>query len=625
VTDGLPGPSARFASPLTSAIDRIEVVKGPASVLYGKSQPGGFVNIILKKPEAEASRSITIQSSTYMSRVSSAFEDGRGAVIADFTGPLDDEGRFLYRVIGEYNRSDSYRSGVDGRNTFVMPSLRWNISDATELTLTGEYRDRQEDYDLFLVAPNRSIADLRRIPITTRYQEPGDNQSEEGSAISLAFAHTFESGASFRLNARRVRNHDVTTWFDNTSVVGAAPNQTLLNRTARIGDNRRHNDYFDASVTSMPIDLDMLGEHTLLVGVNGGNDSLDAFRRMFYTENSFRINLYNPVFYAVPTHETLLARGLVGTRQRRLSETDALGFYLTDFVTLSEMWKLTFGVRRDREKQLFRESVPAPLPDVRSKDSGTYPMVGLVFQPSESWSFYGSYSTSFVPPPPNFQDVTGGRSFSPEKGKQFEVGGKAFLLDDTLTATLSVFDIVKDNVLAVVPCNPGIGGTCNAEVGREGSQGIEFEISAQLKPNWSILFGYAYVDVTILRAGAGANIPLVGSREPHALRHAYNLWTRYDFEAGGMENLGIGLGLVGASSRPGNFPSAAAPLILRIPGWLTADVAMFYGLSETMDLAVKLNNVFDKDYYESVGSTLYERAIVPGTPRNISLSLTAKF
>jgi iron complex outermembrane receptor protein len=552
-------------------------------------------------------------------------DDGRGAVIADFTGPLDAEGKVLYRVVGEYNRSDSYRSSVDGRNNFLMPSLKWNISDSTELTISWEHRKRKEDYDLFLVAPNRSITDLRRIPITTRYQEPGDNQIEKANAFSLSFTHAFENGASFRLNGRRVRNRDLTTWFDNTSVVGTAPTQTLLNRTARIGDNGRVNDYLDASLTTMPLDLGAFGEHTLLLGVNGGVDSLDAFRRMFYTETSFRINLYNPIPFAVPTHETLLARGLVGTRQRRFTESNVLGFYATDFVNLNDSWKFTFGVRHDQEKQLFRESVPAPLPDVRSKDTGTYPMVGLVFQPDDSWSLYGSYSTSFVPPPPNFQDVTGGRSFSPEKGKQFEVGAKAFLLDDTMTATLALFDIAKDNVLAVVPCNPGIGGTCNAEVGREGSKGIELEVSAQPMPNWNILFGYAFVDVTIKRAAAGANIPLVGSQEPHAPRHTYKLWTRYDFEAESLDGLAVGLGIVGSGSRPGNFPTTAAPLVLRIPKWVTADLAVFYEVSETMDLSLKLNNVFDKRYYESVGSTLFERAIVPGTPRNISMTVSTKF
>lgn len=620
--NGLPGPSSRFASPLASSIDHIEVVKGPASVLYGKAQPGGFVNTILKRPQAFARQEFTVRGNAYLSGNSES-GDGTGyAAIADLTGPFDQEGRFLYRLVGEYNDGESFRDNVHGYNKFAMPSFTWNIAESTTLNVTGEYRKRRGRYDLGLVAPNRDIADLSGIPITTRYQEPEDFQTEEGNVVTLSLDHEFANGASVRFAGRRVRNHDITQWYDNTLVLGTAPNQTMMRRTARIGDNHRENDYLDASLTTVPFKLGFLGEHKFLIGVSSGTDSLDAFRKMFYTEPSFDINLFDPVHGAVPTFDELLAAGNTGNRQRTLTETDAVGLYLVDFIKLGERWQAVAGVRRDEEKQKRTNLLTSAVLD-ESDDKGTYPMAGIVFQPNDRWSLYGSYSTSFVPAPPNFQDASGGRSFKPDEGVQYEVGVKGFLLDDRLMVTLALFDIEKDNVLTVVPCNPGIGGTCHAEAGKEGSRGLELEVSAKLRHNWNVLAGYAYVDVEILeQAGTGPAVPLEGSREPHAIPHTFNLWTRYDFEQASLDGLSIGLGVIAASSRSGNFPTSANPLVVRIPSYWTADLALYYQIRDRWNMSLKVSNLFDEKYYDSIGSTFYERSIFPGAPRNISLSFT---
>lgn len=625
MTNGLPGPSSRFASPLASSIDHIEVVKGPASVLYGKAQPGGFVNIILKRPEETARREFTVRGNTYLSGDTGS-SDGTGyAAIADLTGPIDQEGRFLYRLIGEYNDSDSVRDVIREYNKYLMPSFTWNIAESTALNVTGEYRKRRGGYDVGLAAPNRDIDALKSIPVYTRYQEPGDFQTEEANVVTLSLDHEFANGASFRLAGRRVRNHDVTQWFDSTAVLGTAPSQTMMRRTARIGDNHRENDYLDASVTTVPFKLGFLGEHKFLIGMSSGTDSLDAFRRVFYTEPSFDINLFDPVHGAVPTFDELLSSGRTGIRQRTLTETDAVGFYMVNFIKLSEKWQAVAGVRRDEEKQKRIDLLTSTVLD-RSDDKGTYPMAGIVFQPNDRWSLYGSYSTSFVPAPPNFQDASGGRDFKPDEGVQYEVGVKTFFLDDRLMVTLALFDIEKDNVLSVVPCNPGIGGTCHAEAGKEGSRGLELEVSAKLRRNWNLLAGYAYVDVEILeQAGAGGAIPLTGSSEPQAIPHTFNLWTRYDFDRASLDGLGIGLGIVAASSRPGNFPTSANPLVLRIPGYWTADLALYYQSSDRWNVSLKVSNLFDENYYDTIGSTFYERSILPGAPRNMSLSFSFDF
>ncbi len=625
VADGLPGQTARFASPTTVGIDRIEVVKGPASVLYGKSQPGGFINIISKKPERERSAKFGVRANSF-SGDKLSFGDSNGiSVYGDLTGPLDASERFLYRVAAEYSDRDSFRDFGSGKSTYVAPSLTWNVSDATTATVMLEYRKVEGTYDLYLAAPNRDASLLA--PITTRYQEPGDFQNEDGYLATVLLQHEFANEAVWRLGARAVRNKDFTQWFDHIAVL--ADGRTLQRR-ARIGDNRRINDYVDTSV-SMPFSTGSI-EHRLLVGGTVGRDSLDANRKQFVNgaatgvlsrpgPGSLNIDLYNPMYGVSPLHAALPA----GTIQRRFTQATVAGLYLTDFITFTPKWKATVGLRYDQEKQLFRDLIPVRLPDIEETDSDLYPMVGLLFQPNDSWSFYGSFSTSFVPPPPNFQDVTGGHPFDPESGEQVEVGAKAYLMNGKAIFTLAWFDIAKENTLAVVTCNVGVAGTCHREVGEEVSDGLEFEATLLPLPNWQTTLGYARVNAEVSKADTATNVPLVGSQLTNAPRDNAHLWSRYDVEGGALAGLGLALGVVHVSGQPGNSPTRANPRILQLPSYTVVDLALYYTFRERYDLGLKFGNVLDEKYYDSVGSTLADVSVVPGAPRNVSLSLNVNF
>jgi iron complex outermembrane recepter protein len=625
VGDGLPGQSSRFASPSTAAVDRIEVVKGPASVLYGKAQPGGFVNIISKKPERERAARFGLRANSY-SGDKLDLGDANGLTFsADFTGPIDSGERFLYRLIGEYSDRDSFRDFSSGKSTYVAPSITWNVSDATVATLALEYREVEGSYDLYLAAPARDVGLLA--PITTRYQEPGDFQDERGYLATFTLQHEFANEAVWRLGARMVRNTDFTQWFDH---IGVLANNRTLQRRARIGDNHRINDYLDTSF-SIPFQTGSV-EHRFLVGATVGRDSLDANRKQFVNgaatgalsvpgPNSLNIDIYNPMYGVSPTHASLPA----GTIQRRFTQAQVAGFYLTDFITLSPKWKATLGLRYDQEKQLFRDKLPVRLPDIDETDSDIYPMAGLLFQPNESWSFYGSFSTSFVPPPPNFQDVTGAHPFDPEIGEQFEVGAKAYLAGGKAVFTLAWFDIAKENTLAVVACNAGVAGTCHREVGEEVSDGLEFEANLAPIPNWQTTLGYARVNAKVSKADTATNVPLVGSQLTNAPRDNAHLWTRYDVVGGPLAGLGLALGVIHVSGQPGNSPTRANPRILQLPSYTVVDLAAYYTLAERYDVGLKIGNAFDERYYDSVGSTLADVSVVPGAPRNVTLSLNVKF
>ncbi|MEO5734115.1 MAG: TonB-dependent receptor [Rubrivivax sp.] len=626
MTEGLPGQVSRFSSPPTIGVDHIEVVKGPASVLYGQAQPGGFVNIVLKKPQESAEQLIEVKGFTYDFERSSFGNRSGHSVGLDTTGPVGEKSPVLYRLVAEDASKDGWRDHTEDKSRYLAPSLSWKVSKSTSLTVIGEYRYRKGAQDLFLPAPNRDIA---LIPArTNRLQEPGDFVKEEGYSGTLLLTHAISEGVNLRLSARSVRNHDYTQWYD---VVALLPDQTTLRRRARIGDNHRSSDYAEASLT-LPLQTGFV-THKLLLGLSAGSDELDANRVQFVNgaatgalakpgPGSLNIDIYNPVYGQAPSHESLSR----GTYQRRVTGSEPVGAFVTDFITLSEQWKATVGLRYARERQTFNEidSSVALLPSRSQTPSDVYPMAGLLYQPDKVWTFYGSYATSFVPIAPNMQNASGVFSFEPERGKQFEIGAKSEMMNGRLYATLAVFNIKKVNTLAIVGCNTGIAGTCMQPVGAESSRGTEFELNYRPNRNWQTTLGYAYVDAKIDKSNAASTAPLEGSQLTNAPKQKFNLWTRYDLRDGVLAGTGLGFGLTHVSDQAGNLPSTAAPKVLRLPAYTVADLVLYYRFG-IADLALKVGNVFDKTYYDSVGSTLADLSVVPGAPRTITASMRLAF
>lgn len=622
MVDGLPGVPGRFGSPPTAGIDHIEVVKGPASVLYGQAQPGGFVNIISKKPKKTAAAVFDLRAQGYEGNELSLGDAAGYTGSADFTGPIDDDGDFLYRLIAEYADKDSFRDFAYEETTYVAPSLTWNISDATSATLQAEYRKRDSSYDNnLLVAPNkdaRLIAD-----ITTRYQEPTDVQSEEGHSVSLSLTHAFDNEAQLNFGARHVRTEDDAAGFDNVAVLSDG---VTLQRRARQQLNKRGYDFFDANL-SIPFETGFLS-HKLLVGASGGIDTTDFERIQFFNgptsgplsrpgPGSMNVDIYNPAYGLTPPLEAFPS----GPVNRRYTKSTSYGIYLSDLLTLSEHWKATLGLRYAHEKQLSEERKTPPLTRAEKTGSEILPMVGLIYQPTRDWSIYASYSTSFVPAGATTQDATGVNSFDPESADQVEVGVKSELLDGRLTATLALFDIHKENTLAPIVCNTGVGGICSQQVGAERSKGGEFELNFSPLDNWQVLTGYAYTDATIDQSSSANSAPLAGARLTNSARNSAHVWSRYDFMTGALDGFGVGLGVYYLDTHTGSLPSRADRRVLLLPSYTVADLGLYYSLLGRYDFTLKIGNITDEVYYEGVNSTTNEIGVVPGTPRNVTLSV----
>jgi len=591
--NGLPGLAARFGSPSTENVERIEVLKGPTSVLYGQAKPGGVINIVTKKPQAERAEIFDIRGGTYFGTGLSFADDNKYHLAADVTGPIGGDRRLLYRVVGAYDSDQTFRRFAKDTDLYVVPSLSWLGWEGAVLNVELEYRRTRNANDSGLVPPNNDITLIA--DRTVRYQEPKDYLNENGKTLSLSLNKLFANGFNWNVNWRSVWHDDDTNTFENLGTSGL----TIVTRRDRHQINNRRYDFFDTglkkTVSTGPI------RHNFLLGLNGGYELQDFDRLQFSTNASLNVDLYNPV-YGAP--------GLpIKPDSHRHTTFWNYGTYLNDQIEISPKWKALAGVRYDQQDS--RQEELRINPNVSTKTNrAVLPLAGLVFEPDHTWSLYGSYSTSFTPAAAGIVDINGNNPFKPERGRQFEAGVKADFGNGRGEVTLALFHLTRDDVLITV-----VAGAINDQIGQEQSKGFELSANYKILNTWQTIAGFAFTDAKVTKDADPARI---GSQTLNAPRNAANLWTRYDIPSGPLRGLGFGLGLVYSSDRAGSVPASTSRLpVLKLPGYFRADAGLYY-VSGRYELTARIVNLFDTVYYEGALTTVTVR---PGAPRSATLSM----
>jgi iron complex outermembrane recepter protein len=597
--DGLPGLPARTASPETADLERVEVVKGPASVLYGQEQPGGFINLITKKPRAHYETNVELRAATYAGDGIPFGRKNGYTGIVDTTGPLDGGDRFLGRAIVQYTNRQSFRAFVLDKDIMFAPSLTWNISDRTKATLLLEYRHGNDSWDQGLVAPANKASLIA--PITTRYQNPQDKEMEKGETATLLVHHAFSNSLSWEFDARSVYTEDYEWGFDNGTVL---KDLVTFERSDRQQDNHHHDNFFDTSLTDL-FHTGPIG-HRLLAGFTYGETIEDYNRLRNFKTPLLDINIYDPVpgYSDVPPVSE-------PPQKHEWASGKHLGVYATDLLTFSPAWKGVVGMRYQDIKQEQRElrlSAPTTSRDFNS----AFPMGGIIYQPNRQWALYASYSSSFVPPNSTAESVVPGQSLQAQTATQEEVGAKFTSVSGRTTATLSFFNIKEVNLIQEV----GITGLYE-QIGAVRSRGAEFELDMRPTNWWQLTANYALVDAKIIADSVAAN---VGSMPLNSPRTSASVLSRMQFP-GRLSNLGWMLGIVYRSERVGNLPTSKFPYDFVMPGYETVDTGLYYS-GDTYSVSVKVANLLDKLYYQSAFSAV---RITPGEPRNVSLTISKNF
>ena len=569
-------------------IERIEVLKGPASVLYGQFEPGGVVNYITKQPLSEPYYSAEFTAGN--------FSTYRPSI--DISGPLNSDKTLLYRLNTAYENFGSFLDFNHQETFAIAPALTYKIGDATTLTLEYEYLKVDRTFYRGL-SPDPIVF---QAPLNRFLGEPDDYFSKETNSVFLNVNHRFSKNIQFRSGFSVTVNNSEESAFqpDIIDVDG----HTVLRR---FGAGPAY--YQNYSLQNDLISNFNTGsiQHQVLLGLEWNKNirGYDYLRSTVSLTPS--IDLFNPVYGASQPPEFDEAA------ERDRFDRNTIALYLQDQVTLLPNLKLLIGgrydfIHRKNRAQLLDSLGKDPIDDAtvdRLYNEAFSPRVGIVYQPIEPISIYASYSRSFNPSDSRTVD---GTQLPPERGTQYEVGVKAELIKDRLSATFAAYDITKENVATTDP-NPN-NSDFSIAAGEVKSRGLEFDVSGQILPGWNVIASAFINDAFVSKDNS---LP-VGDSLVNAAGSGASLWTTYEIQNGNWKGLGFGGGLFYTGDREAELPNT-----FKIPSYVRADATIFYK-RDNWRVGLNFKNLFDTRYYDSQGYYL-----LPGAPLTVLGTFSVQF
>lgn len=561
-----------------SNVDRVEVIKGPAAVLYGRGSSGGLINRVTKKPGLD----VTDFALSYGMWADRRVEGDVGRVFAD--------GAAAFRITAAHEEANSYRSQQFLNRTAVAPSLELRLAPQTTVLLQADYLEDRRVTDFGIPAyKGRPVA----VDPSTYYGAANARDSDYSQSRvysgTATVNHRFNENWSIR-NATRYYHYSLERNNTLTSAVNEAAQTFTLNHG---NVYREEHGWFNQ--TDLTQKAQFLGmKHELLYGVEVGQQNKDLINYTAPVRNSAgavaNFALFNPILPTLPR----LVGGNPGTSNLGVFKT--LGLYTQDMIQFSEQWKALVGVRYDRFEQETFQRVPGQA-NLSRTDNAWSPRAGLVWQPSKQQSYYLSWSRSFQPSGEAFSLAANNAQLAPETTRNTEVGAKYDFLDGKASTTVSLFRIERTNIKVA-----NATGTALIPIGEQRTDGLELSGAAQLGGGWRMLAGYAYLDAVVTQSTPA----LQGKRATLTPRHSGNVWITKDLGHG--FGLGGGLNLVGArQADPANT--------VTLPGYVTADMVAWYRRGK-FEAQLNVYNLFNQGYIVS-GHGSSPNLNLPGAPRSV--------
>ena len=589
--NGMPLVQGRSFNP---AVESVEVLKGPASLLYGIMDPGGIVNTISKRPELYQHGSVTLLGSAF-----SASKTGADGLL-DVTGPIGDQG-LAYRFIGYGVSEDYWRNFGRHREMLIAPSLAWYGQDTT-VQLNYEHREFIYPFDRGTAFNPVTKAPLA-VPSTRRLDEPFNNTWGTSDLVQASVEHRFNQDwklyagysyntETFSANQLRITGIDFTT-----------------------GRETRSNDGTQGSLSNVSYGTSYISGSFWLGNMRnelvfGG----DGQYRTIYRDNLIRqatpaINIYDPVY------------GLIGpgttVSNSDSAQTDKLGqwsLFVQDTLHLTERFALVGGVRYMDYDQIAGRGKPFVTNTNVSQDK-VLPLGGAIFKLTDQVSLYASYTQSLKPNSTIAPiGVVIDSNVAPEEGVSYETGVK-FDLNKRISGTLAFYDLDKKNVQTTKTNSAGIVELHT--VGRARSRGVELDVTGRLTDSWALIGSYGYTDA---RVTASEDLTLLGKKLQNVALNTASLYLVYDFGTALPGQLRVGGGARYVGDRPGDSINS-----FFLPSYVVADVFATYETkyqSTPVIYQFNVKNLFDTVYYPSAVNNLN---VAIGDARRVSLSATVKF
>lgn len=589
--DGMPVVQGRA---LNATAERVEVLKGPSSLLYGIQDPGGVVNIVSKKPQLLQSTSLTVRGSTFGNG-----KNGSGGNL-DTTGPIGDSG-LAYRLIVDHEDEDYWRNYGTHRESLIAPSLAW-YGDTTQVVFAYEHREFLSPFDRGTAIDPKTNHPLD-IPATRRLDEPFNNMEGRSDLYRLEADHDLND--DWKAHVGYSWNRET---YDASQVRIASVNSNgTLTRSMDGTRGALTTDRFATASLEGKVKLGGM-QHDLVFGLD------DEYRKIYRAElirqaQRSAFSYVNPVYGNDVQGTTVSAKD---SAQTDLLRSDSLFFQ--DAIHLTDQWILVGGARYQMYDQYAGKGVPFKA-NTDGNGQKWVPRAGLVYRYTDELSFYGSYTESFKPNSTiaalNDGSVLQG-DLQPEQSKAWELGTKLDI-PGRITASAALFDITKRNVLVSV--GSGVD-TVYSVAGEVRSRGLELDASGQLSERWSLIGSYAYTDAEVTKDPA-----LQGNRLQNVAKHTGSLSAVYDLGSLiGGDDLRVGAGARYVGQREGDANNS-----FNLPGYTVADVFASYNTKidgQKVKFQVNVKNLFDRTYYTSAASRVF---VSMGDARQVSVSSTLEF
>jgi iron complex outermembrane receptor protein len=559
----------------------IEILKGPASALYGRGEPGGTINILTKKPRFDSAYQMDFKLGSFQEK----------RIAADLTGPISEQ--IAYRVNLARESSNSSRDYLKTDKLFIAPSILWRLSDHTTLSYEVEASEQKSPFDRGVVAVK---GQLGLIPNSRFLGEPADGRMEVKSiGHQIFFQHdlnanwVLQSGLSYRDSEIKGYSTEASNLLTD--------NETL----------RRQRRYRDFSASDRSARIELAGKHHIggvqhqsLFGIEHVQfaDERVQLRRNPSAANPYSINIFRPV-YGKQADPLALS---INTKENQ----EANAIYLQDQIDWNAQWKTLIGIRVDRYQQRVENRRTSAVSQQSLQSSS--PRIGLVYQPTPNLAWYVSAAKGFRP---NSGVSINNTAFQAEESRSYELGLKWENAQKNLSSTIAIFNIDKKNVLTTNPANTDFSVTA----GELSSQGIELDVEGQINNQLRIAAAYAYTDAKVSR---GDNLILIGSRFPNVPSHSGNLFLKQSFQIGGQAS-GLGLGLQYIGKRYGDV-ALSSNFVL--PAYTTVKLVADYRINPQMQINLQVNNLFNRQYFASAYSQVW---VQPGSERQVSANLRIMF
>ncbi len=579
-------------------LQRVEVLKGPAGMAFGRGGAGGVVNRVTKRPEFGAVGEAGLSVSSHDQR--------RGTL--DVGNKINDA--VAVRFNGMAESAGSFRNGVWLKRYALNPGATYMLGANTALTVSYEraYDHRTAD---------RGIPSSFGAPYST---DPGMFFGNAGQStlrnqvdgVSAVVEHDFDNGWQLK-NTLHVTRYD--KYYQNIFPGSVVLANNTLTLSAYNNLNQRQNTFNQFDLTTK---LTAFGvEHVLLAGMElGRQDSANKRNTGFFAGN-----LTAPVVPANAPFASVLSFRPNGTTDAdNKIRANIFAAYVQDQVTLSKQWKLLLGLRYDRFAVDFddrRQQANTPIVGINRTDTGVSPRAGLIWQTDHRSTYYASYSYAFLPSAEQLGISVTNAGLAPETAKNYELGARWDLLPK-LTLSSALFRTDRDNVRVADPANPGFF----IPNGQQRTQGVEAGLQGDITRAWQVYAGAAFLDGRITKGiTSGGTIPGVagavvpaGRRLQLVPQRSLSLWNKFDLG----EGWAAGLGVIHQSSV---FASTSNSVTL--PGFVRADGALYYSFAGGKTrLALNVENLFNKKYFPTVDG---DNNISPGAPLNARLTLTTRF